>query len=177
MRMMTAGLATLLLATNAIAEEESKFSAGGAFGLATIEIEEQGLSFDASGLGWKAFGRYMFSQNFGVEGGYVDFGSIDDDVLGVNVEFDASGLDAFFVGGGAVSDKLDLFGKLGLVAWDADLNVDGLTTSDDGTDLALGFGGTYRATEKLLIRGEWEWFDVEDTDAVSMLSVGAEFRF
>jgi OOP family OmpA-OmpF porin len=167
----------LVLAAVPVANAEQGFSAGVSLGYATVEVEDSGLSFDGSAVGWKLFGRYMFTDNWGIEGGYIDFGTPDEDILGVNVEVDANGFDLFAVGAFPTSSNFELFGKLGFVSWDADAKAEGLTDSDDGTDLALGFGGAYKASDQFSIRGEFEWFDIDDTDAVWMLSIGGEVRF
>jgi len=67
------------------------------------------------------FGTYMFNSGFGIEGGYIDFGEPNDDLLGQTARFNSGG--------------------------------------------ALG------------LRAEFEWFDIDDADAVWMASVGIEFRF
>ena len=167
----------LLLAAVPMANADEGFSAGASLGYATVEFDDSGLSFDGSDIGWKVFGRYMFTDNWGVEGGYVSFGEPDDDVLGVDVDIDADGFDFFVVGALPMGEDFDLFGKIGVVRWDADASVEGFSESDDGTDLALGVGGAYKATGQFSIRGEWEWFDIEDSETVWMLSIGGEMRF
>ncbi len=169
-------LALSLLAAP-LANAEQGISGGVSLGYTTIEVDDAGVSFDGSDIGWKIYGRYMFTDNWGVEAGYVDFGKPDDDILGTNVEVDADGFDLFVVGAVEASPDFEVFGKVGVVFWDADFDVEGFTDSDDGNDLALGIGAAYQATDQFAIRGEWEWFDIEDSDTVWMLSVGGEIRF
>ena len=85
--------------------------------------------------------------------------------------------DIFAVGTIPATENFDIFGKAGVIFWDADISGVGVSDSDDGTDLALGFGGKYKVNDRFGIRGEWEWFDIDDSDTVWMLSIGGEFRF
>ncbi len=172
---LTTVAASTLAITTAYADQG--FSVGASIGSSKIDFDDAGVGFDGSDFGWKIFGRYMFNDNFGIEGGYIDFGKPDDSVFGTNVEIDADGFDLFAVGAIQASQNFDLFGKAGVVSWDADFDSAIATASDDGTDLALGVGGAYSASDQVSFRGEWEWFDVDDTDAVWLLSVGVEYHF
>jgi len=58
--------------------------------------------------------------------------------------------------------------------WDADLIVDGEKFSDDSTDLGVGIGLSIDIL-KIRLRGEIEYFDVED--GVLMYTVGGAWLF
>ena len=62
-----------------------------------------------------------------------------------------------------------------MVSWDADLDVGGLSDSEDGTDPAYGIGArlTFSSVEARL---EYEVFDFDDVD-VDMVSLGVIWRF
>ena len=152
------------------------FSAGASIGSSKIESSDD--IFDGSDMGFKVFGKYMFNDNWGVEVGYVDLGNPDDTILGVDIDVGADGIDAFFIGSFPASESFDLFGKVGYLAWDAEISSPGIPSeSDDGSDLALGIGGAFHTSDKFSILGEWEGFDIEDSDAVWMLSIGIEVGF
>lgn len=178
------GLVFLLTTTNLYAQGE--MAVGVSLGSANIEIDDSGVSFDSNDFGWKIFGVYMFNDNWGIEGGYIDFGNPDDSINiagfgSVNVEVDANGFELFGVGSIPVASNADVFAKAGVIFWDADISANvagtGADDSDDGTDLALGVGGRWNVTDQFSLRGEWEWFDIDEADSVWMLSVGVEFRF
>ena len=156
------------------------FSVGASIGSSKIAVDDSsaGLDFDATDLGWKVFGKYMFNDNWGVEVGYIDLGTPGDNVLGVPIDIGADGIDAFFIGSSPLSDSFDLFGKAGAIAWDAEISAPGVPSiSDDGTDLALGVGGAWRTSDTFSILGEFEWFDIADADSVWMFSLGIEIGF
>jgi OOP family OmpA-OmpF porin len=165
-----------LMATSVHAKEG--FSVGASYGYTKIKDSDSALSFDATDTGYKLFAGYMFSNYLGIEGGYVDFGTPDDDLLGVRGQIDASGYNLYAVGAIPLSQSFDLFAKAGAISWDADTRLDGVNFgSDDGTDLALGLGARWNSAGKFGIRTEFDWYNISDADAVWMASLGFELRF
>lgn len=153
-------------------------SVGASYGYANIEDSDQVFSFDAADSGYKLFGRYMFNNGFGIEGNYIDFGKPDDDILGQVARIDAEAWTLYGVGSLGLSESFDLFAKAGVVSWEADSLIDGVRVGvDDGEDLALGLGAKLNFSESLGLRTEFEWFDIDDADAVWMASIGLELRF
>jgi len=178
MKTFIVSLLGLLVLVAGAASAEPGFSVGASAGYAKIEDSDSGFSFDASDTGYKLFGAYTFASNFGIEGGYIDFGAPSDNILGQTGEIDASGWNLYGVGTIPLSESFDIFAKAGMISWDADSRVDGVFVgSDDGNDLALGIGARLNAGRSLGIRSEFDWFDISDADSVWMLSVGVEFRF
>jgi Outer membrane protein beta-barrel domain len=145
---------------------------GGSVGLAGVDIGE--LDYNANATGFKVIAGWRFLDWLSVEGGYVDFGSGDDDVLGETLEVDASGLTVSAVGFLPIG-PVDLFGKVGVIDWDADLS-DGINSfGADGTDLAYGGGVQFRLGS-LALRAEYEVFDFDGVD-VDLLSAGFTWTF
>ena len=180
-RFFSAILALALAVSANTAAASDGFYVGAGAGQATIEIDDNEVDFDQDDFGWKAFAGYRFGSYFGVEGGYVNLGEPDDTVLGVDIEVDADGWDLFAVGFWPIGTRWDLFGKVGFIAWSADDkgSFEGISVSDDqdGEDLAFGLGVGWNMDDHFSFRGEWEYFDIDDTDEVYMLSVGAVYRF
>ena len=169
-------LCLIFLFSNAIADDG--LSLGASYGYVNIEDSDQVFSFDAADTGYKFFGSYMFKNGFGIEGGYIDFGAPDDSLLGQTAKIDAEAWSLYGVGALGLSDSFDLFAKAGVVSWEADSLIDGvLVGADDGEDLALGIGARFNSGGALGLRAEFEWFEIDDADAVWMASVGIEFRF
>jgi OOP family OmpA-OmpF porin len=146
---------------------------GGSIGNSSVEVEDSGVSFDASDTAFKVYGGYRFFKFFGVEGSYVDFGSPEDS--GFTIEPD--GWDAFAVGVLPIGERFEVFGKLGLLWWDADISGSGFSDSDSGSDTAWGVGGAFKIGDHFAVRLEYEVFDIEDTEDVNLFSVGGEWRF
>lgn len=169
-------LAAAIAASPAYADKG--FSAGASVGYSNISLGDSGVNVDFNDVGYKVFGTYMFTDNFGVEGSWLDFGNLSENVGGLEAEIDADGFDLFAVGSFPVSDTFDLFGKAGMLSWDASTSINGVAQgSDSGEDLALGFGGRFTGASGFGIRAEYEWFDIEDTDSAWLVSVGFEYSF
>lgn len=164
---------------------DTGFYAGVGVGQSTVEIDDSDIDFDETDVGWKAFAGYRFMPYFGVEGGYVNLGEPDDTLtvedIDVDLEVELDGWNLYAVGFWPIGEKWDLFGKFGVIAWDADLKASaaGLSASegDDGEDLAYGLGFGWNFSERFSLRGEWEYFDIDDADEVYLLSVGVVYRF
>ena len=137
-----------------------------------------GESFDASDTSFKVLGGWRFMKFFAVEADYRDLGSQSDMVLGEQYVIDTSAIDLFAVGVVPLG-SFEVFGKAGYSMWDADMSIVGVpgSGSDDGNDLAYGVGGAYKFGGKFAVRLEYEMFDIENTDDVTMASVGIDFRF
>jgi hypothetical protein len=180
-----AGAAVALMASAMLlapAESKAEGYIGASVGQAGVELDVpavQPISFDEEDFAWKAFVGYNFGMtafSLGLEAGYVDLGAPSGDLLGSVVEVDADGFDAFGTLGFDIG-PVGVFAKYGVIAWDASLTVDGLDAgSDDGTDPAYGVGAKI-GLGSVDIRAEYEVFDIEDTDDITMISVGIVWSF
>jgi OOP family OmpA-OmpF porin len=179
-----AGLLLIAAMLPVAANADSGLYIGGSAGGATIETDLGGISIpglpssiDEDDTALKAFIGYQFELpvlTLGIEGGYVDLGEPNIDVLGDPLLVDVTGVNLW----GIASLDLglfDVFGKLGYISWDVEADYLGSSVSDDGSDLGYGLGAAFYFGP-LQIRGEYEIYDLEDTD-VSMLSVGVAYHF
>ena len=184
-RLPLSATAALLVSFVALAPAESQAGGyiGGSVGQASIEVNAGTPTvpetFDENDFGFKAFGGYEFnlpSITLGVEVAYVDFGAPSGDVTGTQFEVDANGFAGFGTAGFDLG-PLGIYGKYGLISWDASFSVDGFDAgSDDGTDPAYGVGVKF-GVGPVEVRGEYEIYDIEDSQDVTMLSVGLVWRF
>lgn len=155
---------------------------GASIGQAGVDFEAPGLpptNFEEEDFAWKAFAGYDWEFtviSLGIEGGYVDLGAPSGTVNLNQFEVDPNGWSGFGKLGFNLG-PLGIFAKYGVIAWDADIKVDGVSLgSDDGTDPAYGVGADI-GLGPVEIRAEYEIFDIEDTDDISMVSVGIVFSF
>ncbi len=166
------------------AEADSGLYVGASAGAATIE-SDFGLQaipglpsrFEEDDTAFKVFAGYNFDLPvvaFGIEAGYVDFGRPEIATTLGELTFDTTG---FNVWGIAALDTglVELFGKLGYIAWEVDGSLIGQSASEDGSDIGYGLGLRF-GLGPVMIRGEYELYDLDDID-VSMLSVGVSYQF
>ena len=137
------------------------------FSLGSADAKE----IDESDSAYKLFGGWTANQYLGLEAALVDLGSYPT-IFG---SADTSGVAFDVVGYLPLGSNFNLLGKIGLFAWNVD--VDSINASDDGTDLTYGLGVQYDFNNRFSIRGEWEEFsDVSDSD-ISLLSAGVLYTF
>lgn len=137
-------------------------------------------SFDESDFAWKLYGGYNWvlarTFGFGIEGGYVNFGSPSDTILGdVPIKIEPTAIDLFATLGFDIG-PVGIFGKVGYAWWDVDVDVGNQGFSDDGDDPVYGIGARFNLFS-LEFRGEYEYFDTADVDDVAMWSLGVVWRF
>jgi len=180
---LTLGLAALAaFPTATMAGTESGFYLGAGVGasyVGDINLDQLGtstdLNFDGSDTGWKVFAGFNFGWiplvDLAVEGGYVDFGKPDDSGL----EISADGYDAFGLVGVNLG-PVGLFGKVGAIHWSVDASTSNVSGSDDGTDPAYGAGARLKFGS-LEVRAEYEYFDVNAADNVSLISASGVWTF
>ncbi|MGB5256525.1 MAG: porin [Woeseiaceae bacterium] len=182
--LVTLGAVCVAFFLPSVALAAGGFYIGGSAGGATVESDLNGISIpglpssiDEDDTALKLFGGYKFELpviSVGIEGGYVDLGEPDIDVLGDPLKFDVTGINLW----GVASIDLglfDVFGKLGYIAWDVEADYLGASESEDGSDLGYGLGAAFELGP-LHIRGEYEMYDLDDAD-VSMLSLGVAYFF
>ena len=105
------------------------FYLGAGLGKASLKIDDLELDLDAfdykdDATSYKIIAGYRFMGFLAVEGSYVDFGSFKDGTQGdgesVSLETKLKGFDAFAMGMLPLG-LADLFVKVGVVSWDADI--------------------------------------------------------
>jgi hypothetical protein len=173
----------LLLSGPAMAD--SGFYMGGSVGNTTLEATLQDpigggdFPFDESDFSWKAFGGFNFDLpvvNLGIEGGYRSLGGPSVTVATETYGIDITAWDLFGVAGFDLG-PLTVFGKLGLISWDADLTISGFDAgSEDDQDTAYGVGASFNLGS-FQLRAEYEMFDVSDVEDLYMLSAGFVYTF
>ena len=160
---------------------DSGFYIGASAGGATQDIELGGApEIEEDDTAFKVFGGYKFDTSvidLGVELGYVDFGEAEINSNAGELVFEPTGINLWGIAGYELG-AVDLFAKVGLIAWDLDTTTSTGRVSDDGTDFALGVGAGFDIG-KVQIRGEYELYDTsnEEVSMLSMLSLGIVYPF
>lgn len=164
------------------------FSAGRTdFGVSDSDLAGVGFvgSVDDDDTGWKVYGGYQFTKNWGVEFGWVDLGEVDakGTVLGVpvTVKAEVDGWTLSGVGTLPFTNNFSGFAKLGIIRADVDAKASGggVTGSadDTSTEWTAGLGVKYDFTRNVGLRAEWERFNDLGGDDADLLSIGVVFKF
>lgn len=129
------------------------------------------------------------NPNFNLEIGYVDLGEFTIDAISdgsgflyapgdVSLDVPADGIDLSFIGKLPVGSTGSVYLRGGLFMWDAKAKLadstGSISVSDDGTDIFFAFGGEYKFTKQLGLRGEYAIYDLDGTD-VSLLSASLAY--
>jgi len=153
---------------------------GGSVGAAGVKADDSfdvsNFDYDAGSTGYKLIAGWRFLEWLAVEADYVDLGSGDDKVQGIELETDINGVSLSAVGFLPLG-PVDLMARVGAIDWSADLRAPGFgSISDDGTDFTWGVGAQFRVSS-LAIRAEYEQFDIADANTVDMISLGVTWTF
>ncbi|HEX7238476.1 MAG TPA: outer membrane beta-barrel protein [Gammaproteobacteria bacterium] len=178
----------------ATAQDRSGAYIGASLGYFSFEEddEELDLTLDDTTTAYRLMGGYRFSENFAVEGGWGRTGDVEESFTEVVLPFGTLAIDAaaeFEVLtvralGFIPFERTSLFGGVGY--YDADIDVDASISiggipagsgsdgiSENGATLVGGFEFNL---ERVDIRAELEWFDIDEADAWDA-SVGVLFHF
>ena len=167
MRFILAVLATAAMAiVPAVSSAQSGPYAGAGLGYFTVDTGP----FDGSDTAWKVFGGYRFNEYFAGELEYLDGGEPDDGGFEISVD----GFNASVVGSWPVKDPFAGFAKVGMLFWDAEARGFG---DDSGEDFSWGVGADFDVTDHVTIRGEYQMFEIEDTDSVGLAALSVIWRF
>lgn len=124
---------------------------------------------------------YQVNPNFGIEGGYVDTGTMSytATATGATISSDVKGTGFQFalVGTAPINDSFAAFGKVGYTALsmksNARINTTSVSLTEDKNSGGFGFGAKYKLSEKLWLRGEWERVSSD----VSAITFGLQANF
>lgn len=143
----------------------ANFYVGAGLGVLGGDAGDTCDDLDLNCTSWKTFVGYRPLENFAIEGAYQNLfsGRYTDPDDGKSYKLESTGLSASALGIYSLKDNLDLFGKLGFLAWEARSNG---TAAADGTDMLLGGGIQSKINDNLGLRGELEYVggDLDSTN-------------
>lgn len=165
MKLALASLVAILAAPMAVAQGNAELSAG--------YTQFNGDGADLGAITGR--GTYFFNRYLGAEG-EVSIGVDDASVGPGKVELDNS-LGAFGVVRAPITERLELFGRVGYAASEFNASVPGLgSASADVDGLAYGVGGKLFFTDKLGIRADVGRYEGDNSEA-DVFTIGGVARF
>lgn len=153
---------------------------GAGIGASYIKANVEDLDADlfeisGSDFAYKIFGGYKVIPFISLEGGYRDLGKTTDMVEGTELGADISGWDVEAVGVLPIL-VARVWVKVGYFFWSSKSGPESNLESDSGSDFMWGLGGGI-SIATIGIRAEWEKFEMENTEHISMFSLGATLGF
>ena len=183
-----------VLITSAFAFPIAAHAAGSYVGINAGSVEHklsvEGDSANENKTGFKLYGGYGFTENFGVELGYAHLGKVS---ASFNDGFDNGSLSykahAIYLAGTAtlpLTPQFSLFAKAGITAnrgkMSASLNGQSDSLSGSNTTGMFGVGAEFNFTKNLSMVAEYENFgkvmdENEFNTKAQMVSVGLRYKF
>ena len=181
----------LVAASMTASASDTGFYLGAGIGKASVDplkfYPTLGDYVDNDDTGYKAYGGYRFLKFLAVEAGYTNFGNLqfaERNVQGSQEIADVSvkGWDAFVVGILPIGNVVDIYGKLGIMAWDTTITSTlrgeiHYTESSTGTDTAYGIGAGFWVGPNVTLRGEAGWFKIGDYETVPFYTIDVTYTF
>ena len=176
-------LVVLALAAH-VARAQDGFYLMGALGSSDSSVNLGGINrVDGNDDSYAVGVGYAFSNNFSIEAGYHGFGTQNAQtncppgfaciLIPLRTEADVTGISLSLIGSIPVSDRFDVYGKIGLLSWDIDFSGISSAFNDSGEDLLYGVGLTWSMDERWKLFLEYSRVDL-DVDAGN---VGVRFSF
>ncbi|MDH3376692.1 MAG: porin family protein [Gammaproteobacteria bacterium] len=169
---------TTLSASPVLADDDSGWYLGGSVNrLSADQNNVNDVDFDDSD---NAFGiklGHMFTDLVGIEGGYLDLGDYHTrgNDKGIDLSLDAEGFYVVGVLNLPVANTWDIYGKLGVFAFDSD--TDALDFDESSTE-AFGTIGAEYDFGLWNVFGELSKIDTDTNDlSIDILSLGVKFEF
>lgn len=121
---------------------------------------------------------YAVNENFAVEAGFQDFGSVTGDGASVS----ADGITLALIGSIPVTEQFSVRARIGLLSWDAKAVDGSLSASLDGSDMFYGVGAAYALSESVEFTLNYDFYELdggEDDGSLDIdnMSIGVKYSF
>ncbi|AYM77699.1 outer membrane protein A precursor [Janthinobacterium sp. HH103] len=155
-------------------------------GRSELKASDEFDSIKKSDTGYKAYAGYDFTQNFGAEAGYVDFGKLTEKFDGGKMEVKSHAFYVAATGTLPLNEQFSLFAKAGVSQNRTKATVSELNFSEsvskNKTSALFGIGAAYNINKNLSAVAEYENFGKvanEDGSKVKadLLSIGLRYKF
>jgi OOP family OmpA-OmpF porin len=136
--------------------------------------------------GYKAYAGYDFTQNFGAEAGYVNFGKVKDSENNDSLSVDTSAFYVAATGTLPLNEQFSLFAKAGVSQNRTKITLSAFNVreseSNNKTSAIFGIGAAYNINKNLSAVAEYENFGKvasQDGDKLKadLLSIGLRYKF
>jgi OmpA-OmpF porin, OOP family len=161
------GLTMLLVVPGMSLAAEPGFYVGATAGV--YNIEQNTLDEDDSEV-LKAFAGFQVNEWFGIEAAWLDFNRTTEAAN----DFESDGVSAAALLSLPIGEHSSFFVKAGQYWWDVESNLAGIDVS--GNDMLWGAGFNFGFNDHLLLRIEYEQYELGDID-IESASAGLQLTF
>jgi OOP family OmpA-OmpF porin len=147
------------------------------------DVDDVGIDFTDSSNAMKVFAGWNFNRYFAVQGDYVDFGESSGAVAAsagspaFNGTNDVQGLAPSIVGTIPIG-PIELFGRVGVMFYEIDMNLSGGRLIDDsGSDMVWSAGLGVDIKDRVNLRLEYEEIDIPQLDEADALWLNLAWKF
>lgn len=142
------------------------------------QIDDAGIDFSDGDNAVKLFAGWNFNRFFALQGDYVDFrsqsGAVSPSVSGTS---DVDGFAPSLVGTLPIG-PVELFGRVGVMFYNIDINLNGGQLIDDSAnDMVWGAGIGIDVLDRLNLRLEYESIDIPQLDEANAVWLNAAWKF
>lgn len=142
------------------------------------DVDDVGIDFSDSDNAMKVFAGWRFNRFLAVQGDFVNFGDASGFVSSsVQGSSDVQGVAPSIVGTLPLG-PVELFGRVGMMFYEIDLNLTGGRVIDEsGEDLLWAAGVGIDIAERLNLRLEYEEIDIQELDEADALWLNVAWKF
>ena len=142
------------------------------------QIDDAGIDFTDGDNATKLFAGWNFNRYFAVQGDYVDFGdqsgAVSPSVSGTS---NVKGFAPSLVGTLPIG-PVELFGRVGMMFYNVDVNLNGGQLIDDSAnDMVWSAGVGIDIADRLNLRLEYEQIDIPRFDQANAVWLNAAWKF
>jgi len=163
-----------------VAVADGRWLVGGSAGTAQVRGSVDEVRWEPSSTSFAVYGGYQFNDHFALQAGYLEIGSIDDDVVvggtSINIAGDVTGYTVAALARVPFGKKFDAHAKLGSYFYDADMRVDGIDSGASESDVFFGAGVGLSLTDKLSLSLDAERYELNAVHA-NRYSLGFQVFF
>lgn len=142
------------------------------------DVDDVGIDFSDGDNAVKVFGGWRFNRFLAFQADFVDFGEASGAVTtSTRGTSDVQGLAPSIVGTLPLG-PVELFGRVGVMFYEVDLNLTGGRIIDErGEDAVWSAGVGIDVAERLNLRLEYEEIDIEELDEADALWLNVAWKF
>ena len=163
-----------------IAAADGHWIIGGAIGTANIDESIDGFEFDSDSTSYRLYGGYQFNTYFGLEAGYLDLGSSNEQIIvngaTVPVSADADGFTFAAMGHAPVGEKLTVHASIGSFFWDGANMIAGVNDNVSDANIFFGVGLSFSLTNNMSVRGDAVRYELDEVSS-NVYTVGFQIAF